>query len=127
MECIKCDKKYKSQKTLDIHMKRMHPVEDVEPDVVPEVKTNISKEEQNHNCDTCIKCKDDINFLKTAVNLLIHRHVENIQFMKYVLDKCVRYEKNFGVASSNFKFIDNNMTKTMETVEFLMKEYNKND
>ena len=74
-------------------MKRIHKVEDVipevipdvvdvapevNPDVKPEVKT---KEEQNHNCDSCIKCKDDINFCKSAINLLILRHVENIQFI----------------------------------------------
>ncbi len=47
--------------------------------------------------------------------------------MKDVLDKCARYEKNFGVASSNFKFMDNNMTKMMKDVEYLIKEYNKTE
>jgi hypothetical protein len=36
MECIKCE--YKSQKTLYINMKRMHPVEEV----IPEVKADVS-------------------------------------------------------------------------------------
>ncbi len=41
MECDKCKKIYKTQKTLQQHIIRMHPsVQEVVPDVVPDVEPN---------------------------------------------------------------------------------------
>ena len=74
IQCIKCKKNYKNNKTLELHMKRMHNEEvepEVEPDFAPEVKT---KEEQNHNCDTCIKCKNELEYYKKLSDKLYTRY-----------------------------------------------------
>ena len=94
IKCIKCNKIYKSAKTLQQHMKRMHNQE-VEPDVVEEVEPEV-KTEENHNCDTCIKCKNELEYYKELSDALYIRHqkieeqveilMNNFLTQKYIKD-----------------------------------------
>jgi hypothetical protein len=125
-DCGECDKKYKSLKTLERHMIKMHSIEEVEASVVEDMEPdNKPKDDQNHNCETCIECKDDIKYLKTVINLAILRHVEHIKFMKEVSENFSINFKNSKITMDNFEYFNNKINKIMNDVDFLMKVYNK--
>ncbi len=112
MECIKCDKKYKSQKTLDIHMRRVHPVEDVKPEVEPDVKSDVksevNKDEQNHNCDSCIKCKDELEYYKKLSDALYIRYRKIEEHVDILMEEFLR---NKYIKQHNEQNSDNKITE----------------
>jgi len=89
MECDKCKKIYKTQKTLQQHIIRMHPsVQEVVPGVVPDVEPDESKDEityeskdeskedltTDHHCGNCNKCKDEIKYYMKLTDILYKRN-----------------------------------------------------
>ena len=120
MECDKCKKIYKSEKTLEQHIKKMHPMvitndnEEVDPDIEPsESKTS------DHQCGNCIQCKEDINFVRIATKLLILRYID---LTKEATESSIRNNKNFSITFENFKYVKEELSKLMLEVEFLMNE-----
>jgi hypothetical protein len=126
LKCDKCNKPYKTQKTLDQHMIKMHPdivsdiVSDVKSDIKPDVKPDVKSSKDvvaTHECNNCNKCKDDIIFLKLTNKLLILRYAESLDFSKDVND-------NFKTAFDNFAYFNNNINKMKKDIEFLMNQDN---
>jgi hypothetical protein len=73
MECEKCKKQYKSQKTLEQHIIRMHSsVEEVVPDETKdETKDELTSE---HECNNCNKCKDELKYYIKLTDILYTRN-----------------------------------------------------
>ncbi len=80
MQCDKCNKTYKTQKTLDNHIIKMHPKDDVLTDL-PTQSSQTSQlyeptetTEEVHQCDTCNKCKDEIKYYMKLTDILYKRN-----------------------------------------------------
>ncbi len=117
MECAKCKNKYKSQKTLEQHLKRIYKVEEVIPEVIPEVVEDVApevnpevnpKEEQNHNCDTCIKCKDELEYYKKLSDTLYKRYIMLKEQVNILMEDFLR---NKYIKEHNEQNPDNKITE----------------
>lgn len=148
MECPKCKKMYKNSKTLEMHMKRMHDTGDeveiiqdaesnaeldeladkIADDIANKIKNEITNivpiEEKCHECNACVKCKDDIKYLKTAVGLLVQRHVGHLQFREMMSKNTETCNKNFDEFERTISGMNAYIVHLAETVELLTKERN---
>ncbi len=132
MECAKCKRQYKSQKTLDQHIIRMHSsVEEVVPEVVPEVVAEVEPSESKddltseHECNNCNKCKDELKLLNLTTKLLILRYSDMVKFAKDVNENAAKNHENFKIAFDNFEYFNDTINKMMIDIDILMNEHNK--
>lgn len=128
IKCIKCNKIYKSAKTLEQHMKRMHN-EEVESDVVEEVKPEVKPE-------TILKVEFDFSKKNKSGRLVETMDVEKEDkkegSTKTILDMpvhgcatCVKCKFKIEYMETLLTILISRYNNYEKYVDILMKDYSK--